>query len=78
MDEVREVVYRRDGYRKNWIKVCESHNPERVNREVLNDLFLKYVCKSKSITRIVKRYSNTGLNHITVYYSNGVKAEYWF
>ena len=76
MEEVREVTYRRDG--KNWIRVCESHNPERAQRNALDALFRKYVCKSKSITRIVKRYSNTRRNHITVYYSNGVKTEYWF
>ena len=76
MEEIHEVVYRRDG--KNWIKTYESFNPERVQRNVLDALFRKYVCKSDSITRIVKRYSNTGRNHITVYYSNGVKSDYWF
>ena len=76
MEEVREVTYHRDG--KNWIRVCESHNPERAMRNALDALFRKYVCHSDSITRIVKRYSNTGRNHITVYYSNGYKTDYWF
>lgn len=76
MEEIHEVTYRRDG--KNWIRVCESHNPERAQRNALDALFRKYVCHSNSITRIVKRYCSTGRNHITVYYSNGVKSEYWF
>lgn len=76
MEECYEVTYRRDG--KNWIKTYESHNPERVQRNVLDALFRKYVCHSKSITRIVKRYWPTCKNHITVYYSNGYKTEYWF
>ena len=76
MEEIHEVTYRRDG--KNWITVYESFNPERVQRDVLDALFRKYMCHSNSITRIVKRYCSTGRNHITVYYSNGVKSEYWF
>lgn len=76
MEEVREVIYRLEG--KNWVKTYECLNPERVNRDVLDALFRKYVCHSNSINKIVKRYSNTGRNHITVYYSNGIKAEYWF
>lgn len=76
MEEIHEVTYRRDG--KNWIRVCESHNPERVQRNVLDALLRKYVCHSKSITRIVKKhYCSTGRNHITVYYSKGFKSVYW-
>lgn len=76
MIEVKEVVSVKDGSR--WIVKSENRFPEHVFRNLSDALYRHYVINGSGITRIVRHRTSTNQRHITVYFSNEWKADFWF
>lgn len=71
---IKRTVEVKEG--QNWVERASTEHPETVYRTLAEDLYRRFLIRSKNTVRVARKSHGDGTQRITVTYSNGVRAVY--